>query len=249
MTGPLAGMAAMVTGGRRGIGAAIVRGLCEAGADVVFTTSGTPDSTRELVIACQQEFGVRCIAVEADQSDATASTRAVHDARGLLGGLQIVVVNAGVSVWAPIGAPLDDAAIDRQLLVNQIGAIATMREAAVVLPDGGRIIAIGSTAADRVGMRGLADYAATKAALGGFVRGAARDLGARSLTVNLVQPGHVQTDMNPSTRESRELVETQSALGRFGRPEEIAAAVTFLATPSASYITGATINVDGGAGA
>lgn len=183
MIGDLGGAAALVTGGSRGIGAAIVTALCDAGAGVVFTAS----------------------------------------------------------------APSPEAELERQLAVNLVGTTAVVRAAARTLPPDGRIIVIGSTAALQVGMRGLADYAAGKAALAGFVRGAAWDLAPRGITVNLVQPGHVETRLNPGTRESHERVRTRTALGRFGRPEEIAAGVVFLAGPSASYITGASLNIDGGA--
>jgi NAD(P)-dependent dehydrogenase (short-subunit alcohol dehydrogenase family) len=248
MIGDLGGAAALVTGGSRGIGAAIVTALCDAGAGVVFTASAPSREAERLAAECRERFGVRCELLVADQSDASGAGAAVQRAAGLLGSLGIVVANAGVSVWWPLtDRPVPEAELERQLAVNLVGTTAVVRAAARTLPRDGRIIVIGSTAALQVGMRGLADYAAGKAALAGFVRGAAWDLAPRGITVNLVQPGHVETRLNPGTRESHERVRTRTALGRFGRPEEIAAGVVFLASPSASYITGASLNIDGGA--
>lgn len=238
---------ALVTGGGRGIGAAIVRALCADGADVTFTVTRETPETEALERDCVERFAVACAAVVADQGDPSTAEVVVSRASGERGTLDIAVVNAGVSRWSPIDEPLSAADREELFRVNLFGALATMRAAASVLADHGRIVVIGSTAAERAGGRGLAEYAASKGALAAFVRAAARDLGPRGITVNLVRPGHVATGMNPSTTSSRRVVAREAALGRFGEPHEIAAVVAFLAGPAASYVTGATIDVDGGA--
>ena len=165
------------------------------------------------------------------------------------GHLDILVNNAAVALWGPIDGDIDADQFDRQLTINYTSVVAAIRAATKVLPDGGRIINIGSGAGTRVGVSGMTDYTVTKSALAGYSRGAARDLAHREITVNVIQPGVVDTEMNPASGEVAAMFIATVPLGRYGRPEEIAAGVSFLASPAASYITGTVLNIDGGIGA
>lgn len=243
---PLAGKAALVTGGSRGIGAAIVRRLAQDGADVVFSYAAARDRAEQLV-AEVEALGRRAIAIRADQAVPAEVADLVAQAHARLGRLDILVNSAGVFVTGMVGDPdADTAAFDRQLDVNVKGVAAAVRAAVPLMTDGGRIISIGTTGAVHVPFAGAADYVATKAAVAAYTRGWARDLGSRGITVNVVQPGAIDTEMNPADGPFAENLKGLAALGRYGRPEDIAAAVAFLAGPDASYITGATLNVDGG---
>jgi 3-oxoacyl-[acyl-carrier protein] reductase len=163
------------------------------------------------------------------------------------GRLDILVNNAGVYAGGAINdSTTDVAAIERLLAVNIGGVSAAVRAAVPFLGEGGRIITIGSLAGDQSPWAGIADYSATKAAVAAYTRGWARDLGLKGITVNNVQPGPIHTDMAPKEGPLEELLRTGTALGRYGKPEEIAAAVAFLASPAAAYITGTSLNVDGG---
>lgn len=240
---------ALVTGGSRGIGAAIVRRLAAEGADVAFTYVSSEEKAKALEAELKQA-GVRALAVKADSADAGAVSKAVDKAAAELGGLDILVNNAGVSAGNAIASGVSaDEAHDRQYAVNVKGVVAAVNAAIKHLPAGGRIISIGSVLGQRVGFPGITEYSATKFAVAGYTRGWAWDFGAKGITVNNVQPGPIDTDMNPDNTEFANQMKAGLPLQRYGKAEEVAAAVAFLASPEASYITGTTINVDGGASA
>jgi len=243
---PLAGQVALVTGGSRGIGAAIVRRLARDGADVVFSYSNSPARAEE-VSADVRAAGRRVLAVQADQANALAVQQLVKTAHEAFGRLDILVNSAGVFVTGVVGEPdADIAAFDRQIDINIKGVVAAVRAAAPLLSDGGRIVSLGTTGATRIAFPGVADYVASKAAVAAYTRGWSRDLGARGITVNVIQPGAINTEMNPQDGAFADSLRAMTSLGRYGQPEEIAGAVAFLVGPDARYITGATLNVDGG---
>lgn len=246
MAQQLNGKKAFVTGGSRGIGAAIVRRLARDGARVAFTYVSAKDKAEALVKEIAASGGT-ALAIHADSGDASSVAAAVQVATEKLGGLDILVNNAGVFINRGIGdESVDESAIGRQFAVNVAGVAAAVREAARLMGEGGRIISIGSVIADSTPFTGAADYAATKAAVAAYSRGWARDLGPRGITVNTVQPGPIETDMNPDNTDFADRLKKTTALGRYGRPEEVAAAVAFLAGREAGYITGAALNIDGG---
>lgn len=240
----LSGRRALVTGGSRGIGAGIVRRLTADGAAVAFTFSASKAEADEL-LADVTAHGAKAVAIHADVADPTQAAAAVDTAADELGGLDIVVNNAGIAVKAPI-EEFTQEQYDRLVAINIGGPFWTTHSSLKHLGDGGRIINIGSINADRVPVPELSVYAMTKGAVSSFTRGLARELGPRGITVNNVQPGPINTDMNPDEGDFAAALRNVTALGRYGQTSDVAAVVRFLAGPESSYVTGANLNVDGG---
>lgn len=240
----LNGKVALVTGGSRGIGAAIVNRLAADGAAVAFTYSSASAKADELVRSIEAAGG-RALAIKADASDAVATRAAVTQTVATFGGLDILVNNAGLATMAPI-TEFTLEAFDKIMAVNVRGLFVATQEASRHLRDGGRIIHIGSVNSDSMPFAGGSVYALTKGAVASFTKGLARDLGPRGITVNNVQPGPVDTDMNPANGPFADTLRGHMALGRYGTTAEIAGFVAYLASPEAGYITGASLLADGG---
>jgi 3-oxoacyl-[acyl-carrier protein] reductase len=244
MTKNLTGKVALVTGGSRGIGAAIATRLAQDGAAVAITYASAQQKADEVVDAIEAAGG-RALAFRADSADVAAVKGAVAETVRTLGRLDVLVTNAGIAVVAPLEAfSLDD--FDRMVAVNVRGVFVAIQEASRHMGAGGRIITIGSVNADRMPFTGGGVYAMTKAAIAGLTRGLARDLGPRGITVNNVQPGPVDTDMNPADGPFAESMKGMMALGRYGQGDEIAGLVAYLASPEAGFVTGASLTIDGG---
>ncbi|MFJ2550215.1 3-oxoacyl-ACP reductase family protein [Pseudomonas sp. NPDC087612] len=235
---------AFVQGGSRGIGAAIVKRLASEGAAVAFTYQSSRIAAEGIVNEIVGAGG-NAIAIQADSANPEFLQQAIRHATEHFGGLDILVNNAGILPWGPL-EDLTLAEIDLTLAVNVRSVIIASQEAIRHMRAGGRIINIGSINADRIPIAGGAVYAMSKASLVGFTKALARDLGPRSITVNNVQPGPVDTDMNPATSETATQLKKLMALGRYGKDSEIASFVAYLAGPEAAYITGASLSIDGG---
>jgi 3-oxoacyl-[acyl-carrier protein] reductase len=243
-TTKLAGKVALVTGASRGIGAAIARRLADDGAAVAITYASSPEKAVEVVKGIESSGG-KAIAIQADGANADAVRAAVAKTVADLGGLDILVNNAGIAVIKPL-ADLTDEDFDGTFAVNVKALFVASQEAAKHLPEGGRIIHIGSVNSDSAPFPGLTAYSMSKAAVAGMTRALARDLGPRGITVNNIQPGPVDTDMNPATGPFADTLRGLMALGRYGHGDEVAGLVSYLAGPDGGYVTGANLKIDGG---
>lgn len=228
----------LVLGGSRGIGAAIVRRFAADGAAVIFTYAGSREAAEQLAA----ETG--STAVLTDSADRDAVIVRVRES----GPLDVLVVNAGIGIFGD-ALELDPVEIDRLLRINVHAPYHAAVEAARQMPEGGRIIVIGSVNGDRMPVAGMASYALSKSALQGMARGLARDFGPRGITVNVVQPGPIDTDANPADGPMKELMHSFMAIKRHGRPEEVAGMVAWLAGPEAGFVTGAMHTIDSAFGA
>ena len=235
---------ALVTGGSRGIGAGIVKRLAREGADVALTYVSRAEQANDTVKAAR-EFGVKALAIQADSSDAKAVSAAVERTVSEFGGIDILVNNAGVAAMAPIDDyRLED--FDLTVAVNLRAVFVATQAAVKHMKSGGRIINIGSCNAERMPFAGGAVYAMSKAGLVGLVKGLARDLGPRGITINNVQPGPTDTDMNPAKGDFAEMLLKFMAVPHYGSTDDIAAMVAYLAGPEAGFVTGASLTIDGG---
>ena len=235
---------ALVTGGSRGLGAAIAKRLASDGASVAITYTSSPQKADEVVRAIESNGG-RALAIRADSADAEAVRNAVAQTVQAFGGLNILVNNAGIATLAPIDE-FKLAEFDRLIAVNVRGVFVAAQAAARHMKQGGRIINIGSVNSDLMPFAGGSVYALTKGAVASFTRGLARDLGPRGITVNNIQPGPVDTDMNPADGSFAASMKSLMALGRYGHGDEVAAMVSYIAGPEAAFVTGASLKIDGG---
>ena len=241
----LGGRTALVTGGSRGIGAACATLLADRGATVAITYSRSA-ARAEALVGEIVGAGGSAFAIAADAGDSGAIKAGIVQAIDRLGGhLDILVNNAGIAAHGPLGL-LSDTDFERQLDINVRGVWYTTSAAVSALRDGGRIINIGSFFSERAPAPGTSAYAMTKHAVAGLTKGWARDLAARRITVNTVEPGPIETEANPNEGERAAMIKAMVPLGRYGQPREVAELVAFLASPAADYITGAQILIDGG---
>jgi NAD(P)-dependent dehydrogenase (short-subunit alcohol dehydrogenase family) len=252
MSDMLKGKVVLITGGSRGLGAATAEAFAGHGADVAISYAASADKA-EAVVAKLKAKGARAIAIKSDQADLSTARLLIESVIAEFGKLDILVNNAGIAIQ---GQLVDDPELDgdkyhRQWQVNVMGTIANTRAAAPKLSDGGRIVFIGSLLGSYVPFPGVADYAGTKWALAGYAKGIARDLGPRNITVNVVQPGIMPTDMASDVAgelPDREAILDMHPIRRIATLEEVAETVCFLAGPHAGYINGETVNVAGGLG-
>ncbi len=243
----LANKVALVTGGSRGIGAAIAKRLAADGASVAITYAKDSKAAADVVKAIEQKGG-KAIAIQADAADADAVKGAVEKTVASLGRLDVLVNNAGTAVPKRFeDTSLEE--LDRLIDINVRGVFVTTQTALKHMNDGGRIVMIGSCVGERVMTPGLVPYSATKGAVKMFTQGLSREVGSRGITVNNVQPGPIDTDLNPAAGEWAVPQKAATALDRYGNVEEVAALVSFVAGPEASYITGTSLTVDGGTNA
>lgn len=238
---------ALVTGGSRGMGAAIAKRLARDGADVALTYLSSSDKAGT-IIAEIERMGRRGLAIAADNSDPAAVRAAVERTVTELGQLDILVNSAGIFVVKPLDAlTLED--FEKTIAVNVRAVFVACQSAAVHMREGGRIITIGSNLAEHVTMQGVSLYSLSKAALIGFTKGMARDLGPRGITVNVVHPGSTNTDMNPANGEYADVQRKLMAIPRFAEPSDIASFVAWLASPESRFMTGSGLTIDGGTNA
>jgi 3-oxoacyl-[acyl-carrier protein] reductase len=239
----LSGKVALVTGGSRGIGAAIVRRLARDGAAVAFTYAASGEKAAALAAVVEADGGTT-LAIKADSADPDAVKAAVAKTVDRFGRLDVLVNNAGILTLGMVGE-YDLAAFDRMIAINVRAVFVAVQSALPHMGAGGRIITTGSVTADRAGFPGTSVYGMTKGAVAALTRGLARDLGPRGITVNTIQPGPTETDMNAS-EEIRARVRPLLAIGRMGKDTEVASLVAYLAGPESSFVTGAALTIDGG---
>jgi 3-oxoacyl-[acyl-carrier protein] reductase len=243
----LSGKTALVTGASRGIGAAIAKRLAAEGAHVAITYSKGADAAAKVVNDIERNGG-RAIAIQADAADAKAVGAAVAKMVETFGGLDVLVNNAGTAIPKPFEeTTLEE--MDQVIDINLCGVFIATQAALKQMKEGGRIITIGSCVGERMMTPGLVTYAATKGAVKMFTQGLSREVSHRRITVNTIQPGPIDTDLNPASGDWAEPQIANTALKRYGSVEDIAAMVAFVAGPEAGYITGATLTVDGGTNA
>lgn len=243
----LAKKVALVTGGSRGIGAAIAKRLAADGASVAITYAKDASAASAVVQAIEAQGG-KAVAIQADAADTKAVTAAVEQAVTALGRLDVLVNNAGTAIPKKFEeTTLED--LDRVININLRGVFVTTQAALKHMNDGGRVINIGSCVGERMMTPGLVPYSATKGAVKMFTQGLSREVGDRGITVNNVQPGPIDTDLNPAAGDWAAPQKAVTALNRYGSVDEVAALVSFVAGPESSYITGANLTVDGGTNA
>jgi NAD(P)-dependent dehydrogenase (short-subunit alcohol dehydrogenase family) len=248
MTGKLSGKVALVTGASRGLGAVTATAFADAGADVAITYVASADKAAAVVKECEAK-GVRARAFHCDHGDPAAAAPLMDAIVSHFGKLDILVNNAALGMAGKLlsDPEIDNAALDRMWAVNVTGVVSNIRAAANILPDGGRIINLGSSVSVRLPFPGITDYGATKHAVLGYTRGAARDLGLRNITVNMVCAGIMETEQSGMTADTIPPAILEAlCIRRIARCEEVAAAVVWLAGPDASYTTGSILDVTGG---
>jgi len=247
MSKKLEGKVALVTGGSRGIGAGIAKRLAADGANVAITYTKGADAAASIVKEIERAGG-KAITIQADAADAGAVTAAVKKTVAAFGRLDVLVNNAGTAIPKTFEeTTLEE--MDRVININIRGVFVATQAALKHMKDGGRIITIGSCVGERMMTPGLVPYAATKGAVKMFTQGLSREVGSRGITVNNVQPGPIDTDLNPAAGEWAEPQLANTALKRYGHVDEVAALVSFVAGPEAAYITGANLTIDGGTNA
>src|SRR6266850_1259837 len=247
MSKTLEGKSALITGGSRGIGAAIAKRLAADGANVAITYTKGAEAAATVVKGIERAGG-RAIAIQADAADADATKAAVEQTVAAFGQLDVLVNNAGTAIPKSFEeTTLEE--LDRLIDVNVRGTLVATQAALKHMKSGGRIIMIGSSVGERVMVPGLVPYSATKGAVKMFTQGLSREVGSRGITVNNIQPGPIDTDLNPAASEWAAPQKAATALNRYGHVDDIAAMVSFVAGPEASYITGANLTVDGGTNA
>lgn len=235
---------AFITGGSRGIGAGVAKRLASEGAKVVITYARSASKAQAVVQDIKQAGG-EAMAIAADNHSDEALTTAVQQAAKAFGRIDILVNNAGIFVGKPI-TELTVAEYDETMAVNVRAVFVASHAALRYMKNGARIVIIGSNMAERVATPGGSLYAMSKTALIGLTKGLARDLGARGITVNLVQPGPIDTDMNPAAGDHADLLRSNMAVPHYGKPADIAGLITYLASEESHFMTGATLTIDGG---